>query len=116
MGVRLKRVYDAPAPEDGTRVLVDRLWPRGLTREQARVDLWLRDIAPSNELRKWFGHRADRIEEFRTRYVQELNEPQRQEALARLRELARNGTVTLLFAAKSADLSHAGLLAELLLS
>jgi uncharacterized protein YeaO (DUF488 family) len=115
MQVELKRIYDPPSPNDGLRVLVDRLWPRGLTKEQARVDIWLRDVAPSHELRRWFDHRPERLEEFIRRYREELNDPEHRAALQRLRELAKQRPVTLLFSAKEAKLSHAAILAELLL-
>ena len=78
MKVNLKRVYEKPAKEDGIRVLVDRLWPRGLTKQKAKIDLWLKDIAPSNELRKWFGHDPEKWKEFRKRYQKELKENKEQ--------------------------------------
>jgi uncharacterized protein YeaO (DUF488 family) len=76
--MRIKRIYDRPDKEDGTRILVDRLWPRGLTKEKASIDLWLKDIAPSNELRKWFGHDPEKWTEFRKRYHDELKENEEQ--------------------------------------
>ncbi|WP_079023665.1 DUF488 domain-containing protein [Streptomyces odonnellii] len=109
--VRVRRVYEAPEPEDGTRVLVDRLWPRGLAKEAAAVDEWLKDAAPSGELRAWYGHDPGRFEEFAGRYGQELAAPDHTEALARLRELAAGHTVTLLTATKDLRYSHAPLLA-----
>lgn len=102
---RLKRIYEEPAPEDGLRVLVDRVWPRGISREAARIDRWLRELAPSTELRKWFGHKPDRFEAFRTKYEQELTP--HSELLASLREEARSGTVTLLFGAKDVEHNNA---------
>lgn len=102
LSLRLKRVYEPPAPEDGCRVLVERLWPRGLSREKARVDVWLKDIAPSTELRKWFGHDPAKWEEFQRRYEAELAE--RDDAVEQLLELARQGPVTLVFAAS--DTAH----------
>ncbi|HLG69965.1 MAG TPA: DUF488 family protein [Chloroflexota bacterium] len=114
MPVRLKRVYDEPGPEDGRRVLVDRLWPRGLSKERARVDEWLRELGPSTELRKWFGHEVSRWEEFRAHYRAELDAPDQQERLAHLRELARKGTVTLLFGAKDPEHNQAVVVAEAL--
>jgi uncharacterized protein YeaO (DUF488 family) len=100
--LQLKRAYDPPSAEDGYRVLVDRLWPRGLKREAAHVDLWLKDIAPSDELRRWFRHRPTRWMEFQKRYSKELagHEPLWRELLARSRE----GRVTLLYAAR--DVQH----------
>lgn len=84
----MRRVYDAVDPDDGARVLVDRLWPRGLSKEAARLDEWLKDVAPSNELRKWYGHRAEAYEEFAERYRAELADEPGSGALERLRELA----------------------------
>jgi uncharacterized protein YeaO (DUF488 family) len=110
--IRLKRVYDDPGRGDGHRVLVDRLWPRALSRERARVDEWARDLAPSNELRRWYGHRPERFAEFRRRYLQELGE--RRAELAELRRRARRGRVTVLFAARDAERSNAAVLAEAL--
>jgi uncharacterized protein YeaO (DUF488 family) len=104
--IRLKRVYDPHAPEDGIRVLVDRLWPRGLKREAAAIDLWLKAAAPSDALRRWFGHDPNRWAEFRERYHAELRA--NPEAIAPLRDLvARGKTVTLLFAAKDAEHNNA---------
>jgi uncharacterized protein YeaO (DUF488 family) len=113
--VRVKRVYDAPEPGDGTRVLVDRLWPRGLSKEDARLDEWPRSVTPSAELRRWYHERlAERYEEFCDRYEAELSRPEPAAALARLRELARSGTpLTLLTAAKRVGRTHADLLARL---
>jgi uncharacterized protein YeaO (DUF488 family) len=103
--IRLKRVYDSPSPEDGVRVLVERLWPRGLTREAASIDLWLKAVAPSAELRKWYGHDTDRWEEFQRRYRAELEgQP---EAIDELLALARRGPVTLVFAKKDVERSSA---------
>jgi uncharacterized protein YeaO (DUF488 family) len=86
--VRVRRVYDKPDPRGGTRVLVDRLWPRGLTKAKAALDEWCKDVAPSDELRKWYSHDPDRFEGFGRRYRAELNDPRRAAALAHLRELA----------------------------
>src|SRR5215831_9241098 len=96
--MKLKRVYEPAAPDDGTRILVDRLWPRGLSKANAAVDRWLKEIAPSTELRQWFGHDPDRWPEFRRRYTQELR--QHATALDEIRTLAREGTVTLLYSAR----------------
>lgn len=96
--VQLKRVYDAPEPQDGLRVLVDRLWPRGVSKDRARLNLWLKEIAPSHALRKWFGHDPAKWEEFKKRYVEELKE--NQSVVDQLRVLAEEGTVTLLFGAR----------------
>ena len=96
--IRSKRVYDEPAAEDGKRILVDRLWPRGLAKEKLACDLWLKEIAPSPDLRRWFGHVPERWEEFRRRYRAELD--RRPELVAQLLEQARKTPVTLLYAAR----------------
>lgn len=108
--VRIKRVYDEPHEDDGRRVLVDRLWPRGLSKDKAGVDDWMKDIAPSNELRQWFGHRSDRWEEFRRRYLEELD--RNAEQLATLQEWSKRGRVTLLFAAKNTEQNNAVVIRE----
>jgi uncharacterized protein YeaO (DUF488 family) len=113
-GVRLGRVYDERTAEDGTRVLVDRLWPRGLTKERADLDEWCKEIAPSAELRRWYGHDPDRFGEFARRYRKELDDPGRVEALAHLRALAQQRTLTLLTATRHAGTSEAAVLADLL--
>jgi uncharacterized protein YeaO (DUF488 family) len=96
--IRLKRIYDPPAPLDGTRILVDRLWPRGMAREKAHIDAWLKDVAPSDALRRWYSHAPEKWPEFRSRYLLEL---QQNPAFAELQEFAGKAkTVTLLFAAK----------------
>lgn len=112
--LRVKRVYDPPSPADGLRILVDRLWPRGLSKEKAHVDLWLKDVAPSTELRKWFNHEPEKWDEFRQRYRQELRE--QPEAMQRLSEAAGSGTTTLLFGAKEARFNDAVALMEILLA
>jgi uncharacterized protein YeaO (DUF488 family) len=104
--IHLKRVYEEPSKTDGLRVLVERLWPRGLTKERAAVDLWLKDVAPSPELRKWFGHDPARWEQFQQRYRQELR--QKTEAVRLLRQKAKEGAVTLVYAAR--DQEHNGAL------
>lgn len=100
----VKRVYEEPAPDDGQRVLVDRLWPRGVSKEKARLDLWLKDVAPSDELRRRFHGEAETWDEFVEAYARELEREPARSAAARLRELADGGPVTLLFASK--DESH----------
>ena len=114
MDIRVKRVYEAPAAEDGMRVLVDRLWPRGLTKEKARIDLWLKELAPSTELRTWFNHEPDKWEEFKRRYLQELQ--QQPAALAHAIETMGTGPVTLLFAAKEVRFNDAVALREFILA
>jgi uncharacterized protein YeaO (DUF488 family) len=109
--IRIKRVYERPAPEDGIRILVDRLWPRGLSKETAALDHWFKDIAPSPELRTWFDHREDRFDEFKQRYRLELKA---NPALVEFRKLAKPGKATLLYAAHDEKVNHAVVLAEYL--
>ncbi len=110
--MRVKRVRARPAAEDGHRVLVDRLWPRGVSREKAAFDEWIPDVAPSDELREWFGHDPERFDEFRRRYVDELRA--RKGLLTDLRRRAREETLTLLFAAKDTERNNAVVLADVL--
>jgi uncharacterized protein YeaO (DUF488 family) len=112
--VRVRRVYDAPEPDGGTRVLVDRVWPRGLTKETARLDQWCKQVAPSTQLRKWYRHDPGRFEEFGRRYREELKDAERAQALQHLRELSRSGTLTLLTATRHAETSQAAVLADLI--
>jgi len=112
--VRVGRVYDPPTAQDGARVLVDRLWPRGLRRDAAALDEWRREIAPSNQLRAWYGHEPDRWAEFAARYRAELDDPQRAVALAHLADLAGAQTVTLLTASKAVEISDATVIAQVL--
>jgi uncharacterized protein YeaO (DUF488 family) len=105
--IKLKRVYEEPSSRDGVRVLVERLWPRGLTKKRAAVDLWLKDVAPSPELRKWFGHDPARWEQFQKRYGRELRE--RKDAIRLLKQKMKEGMVTLVYAAR--DEEHNGALA-----
>lgn len=114
MDVRLKRVYEPPSPDDGTRVLVDRLWPRGLTKEAARIDLWLRDVSPSHELRTSLAHDPAHWDDFVRAYRLELRTPERRAALERLRELAGRGRLTLLFASRNVSRNNAVVLAQVL--
>ena len=100
--IKLKRIYEKPLKEDGFRILVERLWPRGFTKERAAINLWLKDIAPSSELRKWFGHDPARWEEFRNRYWAELTE--KKELIASLKQKSKQGTVTLIYS--SSDEKH----------
>lgn len=112
MEIRLKRAYEPAEPTDGYRVLIDRLWPRGLSRERAAIDEWERELAPSTKLRQWFGHEPSRFPEFRRRYLEELRA--RRPLLAELRRRAREGTLTLVYAAKDTDHNDAVVLAEVL--
>jgi len=114
--VRVRRIYDAPMPDDGTRVLVDRLWPRGVSKARAQLDEWCKPIAPSSELRTWYHHDPELFDEFTRRYTDELRDPEPAAALAHLRELASQQTLTLLTATKDPDISEAAVLADLLTS
>ena len=114
MSVRVRRVYEPPEPEDGVRVLVDRLWPRGLAKDAARVDEWPKGLTPSTELRHWYHAGEGSYEEFARRYEAELAAPEAMELLDRVKELAQDGAMTLLTAAKEPGESHAAVLARLL--
>jgi len=105
MKIKIKRVYEQPHKEDGLRILVDRLWTRGLTKEKAGVDLWLKDIAPTAELRKWFGHEPAKWDEFRKKYLAELKE--NKDAVSLLKEKAKQESVTLLYGAKDQEHNEA---------
>ncbi len=111
--IRLKRAYEAPSPEDGTRVLVDRLWPRGVKKSAAKIDEWVKELAPSTELRKWFGHDPTRWEEFRRRFTAEMRD--HADALDKLRTRAREGPLTLIYAAQDEAHNDAVVLRDLLL-
>lgn len=112
MAVHLQRVYDSTAHSRGKRILVDRLWPRGLSKEKAHVDLWLKDVAPSNELRKWFAHDPAKWTEFQRRYKEELKA--NPESLVLLKQEARRGAVTLLYGARDEEHNEAVVLAKML--
>ena len=112
--VQVRRVYEEPGPEDGTRVLVDRIWPRGLTRAKAALDEWCKEVAPSGELRRWYGHDPGRFEEFGRRYRVELHGPRQAQALAHLRGLAKDRRLTLLTGTRQPQISEAAVLAALL--
>lgn len=107
-------MYDDPSPEDGARVLIDRLWPRGLAKAKAALDTWAKDVAPSTELRHWYGHDPDLFAEFTRRYRAELDDAERADAVAELTERARRGTLTLLTSVKALDISHAAVLAAVI--
>jgi uncharacterized protein YeaO (DUF488 family) len=111
--IRLKRAYEPPAPDDGMRLLIDRLWPRGVKKTVAAIDEWMKDLAPSTELRKWFGHDPERWQEFRRRYKREIM--QHPEEFDRLRSLAQRGQITLVFAAHDEAHNDAVVLRDLLL-
>lgn len=112
MNIKMKRVYEQPADGDGNRILVDRLWPRGLTKEKAHVDLWLKEIAPSTELREWFGHDPEKWKRFCGRYETELRH--NEDLIEMLRKKARDGTITLLYGARDQKHNEALVLKEVL--
>ena len=109
--IQLKRVYEKPSRKDGVRILVDRLWPRGLTKECAAVNLWLKDVAPSSELRKWFGHDPAKWKEFQVRYRKELR--QKKDALALLKQKSEDRTVTLVYGARDEQHNEAVVLRKI---
>lgn len=110
--VRVGRIYDQPSADDGRRVLVDRLWPRGISKDSAQLDEWLKAAAPSTELRRWYSHDPKKFAEFRRRYIDEMREPEPADALNRLTTEAQEGPVTLLTASRDAGHSEAAVLAE----
>lgn len=112
--IRVRRVYDAPEPQDGVRVLVDRLWPRGVTKKGARLDGWAKEVAPSTELRRWYGHRPERFDTFARRYREELSRPEARAVLDELRRAAARGPLTLLTATRAVERSAARVLADVL--
>jgi uncharacterized protein YeaO (DUF488 family) len=112
--LKLKRAYEPPAAEDGTRILVDRLWPRGIRKADAAIDMWLKDIAPSAELRRWFGHNVERWPEFRVRFADELS--LRPDLVRELRNLGRKGPITLVFAAHDEAHNNAAVVRDVLLT
>ena len=112
MTIHVKRAYDPPAPSDGARILVDRLWPRGISKEKLKLDTWMKEIAPSNELRKWFHHGEHTWAEFRKRYFEELKE--QPELVAELRRKGRGHTVTLIYSARDEEQNNAVALKEYL--
>ena len=110
MTISLKRAYEAPSPSDGCRILVERLWPRGLAKQDAKIDLWPKDVAPSTDLRRWFNHEPDRWAEFKRRYARELS--RRREALEPIHERVRAGQVTFVFASRERRFNNAVALKE----
>ncbi|RYG71783.1 DUF488 domain-containing protein [Lentibacillus lipolyticus] len=116
MAVRIKRIYEAADDDDGVRVLVDRVWPRGVSKDAAQLNYWLKEVGPSSELRKWFGHDPDKYEEFKQKYEEELKSGKQQEALQQLKELAKDSEkqLTLLFAAKDETYNQANVLKDIL--
>lgn len=112
--VQVRRIYDEPAPDDGIRILVDRRWPRGVSRATANLDEWCREVAPSDALRTWYGHVPERFEDFTSRYGRELEDHQRAAALRRLRVIAARSRLTLLTATRHVETSQAAVLADML--
>ena len=112
--IRVRRVYDAPSRADGARILVDRLWPRGLRKDAAHLTEWAKDVAPSTELRQWYGHDPEKLSELRVRYLDELSGRIQRAELGKLRALAAAGPVTLLTATRDVDISQAAVLAQIL--
>ena len=112
--VQVRRIYDEAQKSDGTRVLVDRVWPRGVSKDKAELDEWVKDVAPSTELRKWYSHDPEKFDEFARRFREELQSDDAAQALDELGELAQKGTLTLLTASKRDDISQATVLAEIL--
>jgi uncharacterized protein YeaO (DUF488 family) len=113
--IRTKRIYEPPGAEDGVRILVDRLWPRGLKREMAACDRWAKEVAPSHELRKWFGHEPSRWEEFQKRFRAELARPEATAVLDELARMASESTITLVYAARESRMNNAEVLREVLI-
>ena len=112
--IQIKRIYDPPSADDGHRVLVDRIWPRGVSKDAAKLDDWMKDVTPSSELRVWFGHDPKRWWEFRFQYLTELRRPAQSACLQELLDKGSKGTVTLLYAAKDPHHNHARILLEVL--
>jgi uncharacterized protein YeaO (DUF488 family) len=112
--LRIKRVYEKKLASDGKRIYVDRLWPRGLTKEEAAIDEWIKEISPSDDLRRWFGHEPGRYEEFRGRYLKELDNPEKQAQLKRIAAMAEQTDVTLVYSAKDSEHNNAVVLADLI--
>jgi uncharacterized protein YeaO (DUF488 family) len=112
--LKVKRVYEKKETADGKRILIDRVWPRGLTSEAAAVDEWLKELAPSTELRKWFSHDPEKWEEFRRRYTEELSSPEKMEVLERIARTASSANVTILFGSKETRYNNARVIEELL--
>ncbi len=111
--LRIKRAYEKEAATDGKRIYVDRLWPRGLSKEEFRYDEWLKELSPGDALRKWFGHEPDKFEEFKRRYLKELSEPEKQAQLKRIADMTEKSNVTLVYSAKDTEYNNAVVLAEI---
>ncbi len=112
--LKIKRAYEPKEPTDGERILIDRLWPRGVSKAEAGIDVWMKDMGPSTELRKWFGHDPEKWEEFKKRYLEELSSPEKTRLLEDIAQRARKGTVTLIYSAKDTEHSDVKVLEELI--
>jgi uncharacterized protein YeaO (DUF488 family) len=112
--LNVKRAYEIKEPGDGERILIDRLWPRGVSKAQAGIDRWLKDLAPSTELRKWFGHDPEKWEEFKKRYLKELSDPEKRKLLEDIAQSARSSTVTLIYSAKDTEHNDVKVLEEII--
>jgi uncharacterized protein YeaO (DUF488 family) len=112
--LKIKRAYERKFSADGKRIYVDRLWPRGLSKEEFKFDEWIKELSPSDDLRKWFGHEPDKFHEFKKRYIKELDEPSKQALLKRLASMAEEGSVTLVYSAKDTEHNNAVVLSELI--
>ncbi len=112
--LKIKRAYDKPESADGKRILIDRLWPRGVSKADARIDEWVKDLGPSTELRKWFGHDPEKWEEFRKRYIKELSAPDKSMLLGKIAQTAEHGSITLIYSAKDTEHSDVKVLEELI--
>lgn len=110
--IKIKRIYESPLADDGLRILVDRLWPRGITKERAAIDYWYKEITPSNELRKWFGHKEENFNEFTHLYTEELKS--QEETLNKVKSLSYEKPITLLYAAKDPKINHAVVLKKVI--
>ncbi len=110
----LKRAYEKPDPKDGIRILVDRLWPRGLSKDHAEIAVWLKEVAPSSALREWYGHDPEKFQEFNQKYTTELSDGFAHESFIKLRKLAQDAPITLVFAARDVEHAHVQLLKKLL--
>lgn len=114
MPVKIKRAYEKPSADDGIRILVDGLWPRGLSKAELKIEIWEKEIAPSKELRNWYGHEPEKWPEFRRRFRAELEKSPRKEALGHLAEVAKQGDLTLVFGTRDAEHSNAAVIAEMI--
>ncbi len=112
--IKIKRAYEAKAPGDGRRILIDRLWPRGLSKSEAQINEWLKDLGPSTDLRKWFGHDPEKWEEFKKRYLKELSSPEKIKLLEDIARKAKQDSITLIYSARDTEHSDANVLEELI--